>query len=109
MRRFRLVAIGLLIVGLACAASAPGSPALAEVRIPCLLSPFSGCSFTFVSPEYAARPVQALDPQKALEAVNAFRVNNGLADSRARCEAFSSCRHAIQFSGGTELDGSLRR
>lgn len=37
---------------------------------PCLWSPFSGCSFTFVSPEYAARPVQPLDPQKALEAVN---------------------------------------
>ena len=40
--------------------------------------PFSGCSFTFVSPEYAARPVQPLDPEKALAAVNAFRVENGL-------------------------------
>jgi uncharacterized protein YkwD len=45
---------------------------------PCLWSPFSGCSFTFVSPEYAARPVQPLDPEKALAAVNAFRAENGL-------------------------------
>jgi uncharacterized protein YkwD len=55
------------------------TPARAELRIPCLWSPFSGCSFTFVSPEYAARPVQPLDPQKALAAVNAFRAQNGLA------------------------------
>ena len=115
MRRFRLVAIGLLIVGLACAASAPGSPALAEVRIPCLLSPFSGCSFTFVSPEYAARPVQALDPQKALEAVNAFRVNNGLAtlvlDARlSRAAAMQSNYQAARsWMGHYGADGSTAK
>jgi hypothetical protein len=49
------------------------TPAVADLRIPCLWSPFSGCSFTFVSPEYAARPVKPLDPQAALAAVNAFR------------------------------------
>jgi uncharacterized protein YkwD len=57
----------------------PATPARAELRIPCLWSPFSGCSLTFVSPEYAARPVQPLDPQKALAAINAFRAQNGLA------------------------------
>jgi len=54
------------------------TPAAAEWRIPCLWSPFGGCSFTFVSPEYAARPVQPLNPQAALAAVNAFRAENGL-------------------------------
>ena len=34
--------------------------------------------FTFVSPEYAAKPVKPLDPQAALAAVNAFRTANGL-------------------------------
>jgi uncharacterized protein YkwD len=54
------------------------TPADAELRIPCLWSPFGGCSVTFVSPEYAARPVQPLNPQAALTAVNAFRAENGL-------------------------------
>ena len=54
------------------------TPAFAEFRLPCWWSPFSGCSVSLVSPEYAARPVQALDPQKALAAVNGFRVQNGL-------------------------------
>ena len=54
------------------------TPAVADLRIPCLWSPFSGCSFTFVSPEYAARPVKPLDPQAALAAVNGFRADNGL-------------------------------
>jgi cysteine-rich secretory family protein len=43
-----------------------------------LVSPFGGCSITLVSPEYAARPVQPLDPQVALAAVNTFRADNGL-------------------------------
>ena len=54
------------------------TPAVADLRIPCLWNPFSGCSFTFVSPEYAARTVKPLDPQAALAAVNSFRVDNGL-------------------------------
>ena len=54
------------------------TPAVAELRIPCLWNPFGGCSVTLVSPEYAARPVQPLDPQAARAAVNAFRAENGL-------------------------------
>ena len=50
------------------------TPAIAEWRLPCILS---GCSITFVSPEYAARPVQPLNPEAALAAVNAFRTKNG--------------------------------
>lgn len=54
------------------------TPAAAELRIPCLWNPFGGCSITLVSPEYAARPVQALNPEAALAEVNAFRAENGL-------------------------------
>lgn len=54
------------------------TPAAAEWRIPCLWNPFGGCSVTFVSPEYAARPVQPLNPQSALAEVNAFRAKHGL-------------------------------
>jgi len=43
-----------------------------------LWNPFGGCSFTFVSPEYAKRPVQALNPQSALAGDYAFRVANGV-------------------------------
>jgi uncharacterized protein YkwD len=43
-----------------------------------LWNPFGGCSFSFVSPEYAKKPVQPLDPEAALAAVNAFRAENGL-------------------------------
>jgi uncharacterized protein YkwD len=39
----------------------------------------AGCSsVTLVSPEYAARPVQPLNPQAAVAEVNAFRANYGL-------------------------------
>ena len=51
------------------------TPVLAEWRLPCIFT--AGCSMTFVSPEYAARPVQPLDPAAALAAVNAFRTKNG--------------------------------
>ena len=51
------------------------TPTMAEWRLPCILAP--GCSVTFVSPEYAARPVQPLNPAAALAAVNAFRSKNG--------------------------------
>jgi uncharacterized protein YkwD len=54
------------------------TPAIAELRIPCLWNPFGGCSVKLVSPEYAARPVQPLNPQTALDSVNAFRAENGL-------------------------------
>jgi uncharacterized protein YkwD len=50
------------------------TPALAQWRLPCIIT---GCSITFVSPEYAARPVQPLNPQAALAAVNAFRTKRG--------------------------------
>jgi uncharacterized protein YkwD len=53
---------------------AMATPAAADWTLPCL---FSGCSITFVSPEYAAKPVQPLDPQKALVQINTYRTKNG--------------------------------
>src|SRR5262245_22688826 len=53
------------------------TPAAAEMRIPCIWNPFGGCSFSFVSPEYAKKPVQPLDPEAALAAINAYRTANG--------------------------------
>jgi uncharacterized protein YkwD len=53
------------------------TPAAAEWRIPCFLDWLSGCSVTLVSPEYAARPVQPLNPQAALAEINAFRAKYG--------------------------------
>src|SRR5262245_58288401 len=50
------------------------TPAAAGWTLPCL---FGGCSITFVSPDYAAKPVQKLDPEKALAEINAFRTKNG--------------------------------
>ncbi len=50
------------------------TPAAAGWRLPCLIG---GCSVEFVSPDYAKRPVQPLDPEAALAAVNAFREKNG--------------------------------
>jgi uncharacterized protein YkwD len=50
------------------------TPAVAQ-WLPCIITP--GCSITFVSPEYAARPVQPLNPEAALAAVNVFRTKNG--------------------------------
>lgn len=82
---------------------------------PCLWSPFSGCSFTFVSPEYAARPVQPLDPQKALEAVNTFRAENGLnplvLDARlSRAAAMQSQAQAASgWMGHYGSDGSTAK
>jgi uncharacterized protein YkwD len=52
----------------------PATPAAAGWTLPCL---FSGCSITFVSPDYAAKPVQKLDPEKALAEINAYRTKNG--------------------------------
>jgi uncharacterized protein YkwD len=53
------------------------TPASAELRIPCIWNPFGGCSFSFVSPDYAKKPVQPLDPEAALQAINAYRAANG--------------------------------
>jgi uncharacterized protein YkwD len=53
------------------------TPAAADVKIPCLWNPFGGCSFSFVSPDYAKKPVQPLDPEAALQAINAYRAANG--------------------------------
>jgi uncharacterized protein YkwD len=53
------------------------TPAAAELRIPCLWNPFGGCSFSLVSPEYAKKPVQPLDAEAALAAINDYRVANG--------------------------------
>ena len=50
------------------------TPAIAEWRLPCIIG---GCSIIFESSEEAARPVQPLDPNAALVAVNAFRTKNG--------------------------------
>src|SRR3990170_2111840 len=50
------------------------TPARADWTLPCL---FGGCSITLVSPEYAAKPVQPLDPEKALAEINAYRTKNG--------------------------------
>jgi uncharacterized protein YkwD len=66
----RLIIV-MAIVGLA------ATPAYAELRIPCIWNPFGGCSFSFVSPEYAKKPVQPLDPEAALQAINAYRTANG--------------------------------
>ena len=50
------------------------TPAAAGWTLPCL---FGVCSITLASPEYAARPVQRLNPDKALAEINAFRTKNG--------------------------------
>jgi uncharacterized protein YkwD len=54
------------------------APAAAEFSVPCLWKPFGGCSVTFVSPEYAAKKVEPINPQAALEAINAYRAQNGV-------------------------------
>jgi uncharacterized protein YkwD len=54
------------------------TPAAAELSLPCLWNPFGGCSFKFVSPKYAKKPVQPLDAEAALAAINAYRAANGL-------------------------------
>ena len=50
------------------------TPAAAGWTLPCI---FGGCSITFVSPEYAAKPVQPLDPEAAVAQINAYRTKNG--------------------------------
>ena len=77
MRQLRSVSLGAAIAAIVAGTALGARPASAAFSLPCLWNPF-GCSVTFVSPEYAARPVQKLDPQKALDLVNAFRTANGL-------------------------------
>jgi uncharacterized protein YkwD len=60
----------IMIAGL----MAMATPAEAGWTLPCL---FGGCSITLVSPEYAAKPVQPLDAEKALAQINAYRTKNG--------------------------------
>jgi uncharacterized protein YkwD len=81
------------------------TPASAEFSIPCLWKPFGGCSVTFVSPEYAAKPVEPLNPQAALAEVNAYRAKNGrgalVLDQRlSRAAAMQSEDQAKRGSGG---------
>ena len=83
----------------------PPTPVAAELRIPCLWKPFGGCSVTFVSPEYAAKPVQKLNPEAALAEVNAFRAKNGakplaLDERLSRAAAMQSEEQARRGSGG---------
>jgi len=82
------------------------TPAGAQWRLPCLLT--AGCSITFVSPEYAARPVQPLNPAAALAAVNGFRTQHGrgpvVLDSRltkaaAMQSEFQAARSSIGHDG----------
>jgi uncharacterized protein YkwD len=88
------------------------TPAVAEVRLPCLWKPFGGCSVTFVSPEHAAKPVQKLNAQAALDEVNAFRAKNGakplVLDARlSQAAAMQSEDQAKRNSGGHNgSDGS---
>jgi len=81
------------------------TPAVGEVRLPCLWKPFGGCSVTFVSPEEAAKPVQALNPEAALAEINAFRAKNGakllvLDERLSRAAAMQSEDQARRGSGG---------
>jgi uncharacterized protein YkwD len=78
MRQLGLVSLGLGLAAIIAGTAIGARPALAAFSLPCLWNPFGGCSVTFVSPDYAARPVQKLDPEKALAQVNAFRTENGL-------------------------------
>jgi uncharacterized protein YkwD len=86
--------------------------AAAEISIPCLWKPFGGCSMTFVSPEYAAKPVQPLDPQKALAEVNAYRTKNGRAalvlDERLSSAAAMQSKDQARRGAGSHYgsDGS---
>ena len=72
----------------------------------------AGCtSVSLVSPEYAARPVQPLNPQSALAEINAFRAENGRAplvlDARLSSAAAMQSqdqarRHRIGHHGSDE-------
>jgi uncharacterized protein YkwD len=88
------------------------TPAAAELRIPCIWNPFGGCSFSFVSPEYAKKPVQPLDPEAALAAINQYRAANGrnpvvLDERLSKAAAMQSQAQAGRsFIGHSGSDGS---
>lgn len=88
---------------------AAATPASAGWKLPCLIG---GCSVEFVSPDYAKRPVQPLDPQAALAAVNAFRVKHGqspvVLDERLSRAAAAQSRNqaARSWIGHSGPDGS---
>jgi uncharacterized protein YkwD len=109
MAHLRFFAGLLLAVGLACAAMGLTTPAAAGWTLPCL---FGRCSITFVSPEYAALPVQKVDPDAALAEVNAFRTKNGrkqvVLDARlSRAAAMQSKNQAARsWIGHDGPDGS---
>jgi uncharacterized protein YkwD len=81
------------------------TPASAEFSIPCLWKPFGGCTMTFVSPEYAAKPVHPLNPQAALAEINDYRAKNGrgalvLDERLSHAAAMQSEDQAKRGSGG---------
>lgn len=102
MRRGMLIAMFALLA----------SPAAAELRLPCLLNPFGGCSRSFVSEEYAKKPVEPLDPEAALAAINAYRTANGrdpvVLDERLTraAQAQSKAQAARSWLGHSGSDGS---
>jgi uncharacterized protein YkwD len=91
------------------------TPASADVRLPCLWNPFGGCSFSFVSPEYAAKPVQPLDAEAALASINAFRAENGrnplvLDERLCRAAAMQSeAQSGRSWIGHSGSDGSTAK
>src|SRR6185312_6721055 len=104
MRRSIVMAVTILLA----------TPAVAELRIPCWWSPFSGCSISLVSPEYAALPVQPLDPQKALAAVNGLpalvldaRLSRA-ADMQSKTQAARSWIGHYGSDGSTAKDRAAR-
>ena len=78
---------------------AMATPAEAGWTLPCL---FGGCSVTLVSPEYAAKPVQPLDPEKALVQINAYRTKNGTAAGCSRRASVPSRCRSIEGAGRAE-------
>ena len=88
------------------------TPASGEFQIPCLWKPFGGCTVTFVSPEYAAKPLQPLDPQTALAEINVYRVKNGprrwysMSGCRARPPSNHRIRRSETSGGHYGTDGS---
>jgi uncharacterized protein YkwD len=91
------------------------TPAAAELRLPCLWNPFGGCSVTYVSPEYAKKPVEPLDPEAALAAINTYRVEQGRAplvldDRLVRAAAMQSKAQAERsWIGHYGSDGSTAK
>jgi hypothetical protein len=91
-------------------AYAAGDPA-AGWTLPCI---FGGCSIACVSPEYAAKPVQPLDPEAAVAQINAYRTKNGrkpvvLDERLCRAAASQSKAQAGRSRIGHDLEGYTDR